>query len=279
MLQVTSTAESLVRQILLVAGEVGADLIYAYFDESAENNTKNGILAVCGYALDAAGVDGLVPEWQRLTERYRVPFFHMTECNANNGVFSHLSPAECDLAAREAIRLARTYPLHGHAMVLDQPVYREILQNEGFDCDPYTFMVWGQFIHVNRWVHENRPDEKISLFFESGYRSEPRANELLRAISPDHWGGKNHVTSHTFVRKEESEPTQAADLIAWHVRKAFENDRSGKAIRKDTQALIRDRKVLTIDWTVERLEKLRDDFIQSSGTLEQAAKTIFAPAR
>lgn len=251
-------------------------MINAYFDESSEGKAYTGLLSVSGYALDMAGVDGLIPEWRAMLEKYRLPYFHMTECNACDGIFAHLSEDACDLCAREAIRIARLHTLHGHSFVLDQDEYREILQDRGFDVDPYTFMVWGTFIHVNRWVHENRPDEKISLFFESGYETQPKANELLRVVTQDQWRGKNHVISYSFVRKEDSEPAQAADLIAWNVRKGFGAWRDGKPIRGDTMALLKNRKTLTIEFTADRLRGLRDDFVKTSGSLAVAAKTIFA---
>jgi hypothetical protein len=253
-----------------------AVLISAYFDESAEGDSQNGLLSVSGYALDMVGVDRLIPEWKQMLDKYRLPYFHMSECNACSGIYDHLDDDECDECARAAIQIARSHPLHGHAFAVDQSEYREIMQNHGFDCDPYTFMVWGIFIHVNRWVHENRSNQGISLYFESGYQTQRRANELLQALSQDQWGGKNHVVRYEFVRKETSEPTQAADLVAWHVRKLYENIRNGKPARRDTQALIKDRRVLTIAWTAERLKKLRDDFCRKSGSLENAAKNIFS---
>jgi hypothetical protein len=39
-------------------------LISVFFDESAENDSRNGLLAVSGYALDVAGVDALASEWK-----------------------------------------------------------------------------------------------------------------------------------------------------------------------------------------------------------------------
>lgn len=274
-----TVANSPFRQILRgMGGETGvAVLISAYFDESAENDSQNGLLAVSGYVLDLDGVNGLIPEWQALLGKYRLPHFHMVECNVCKGVFCHLSDSECDLCAREAIRIARAYPLHGHAVVLDQGVYRQILQNEGFGCDPYTFMVWTNFIHVNKWVHHNRPTADISLFFEQGYRTQSRANELLQAISADKIGGKeNRVIGHAFVAKEKSEPTQAADLIAWHIRKGYENKRNDKPVRGDTRALFDDRKILTIEYTAAKLAEIRDDFKAKAGSLKAATELLFS---
>lgn len=271
-------AEPVFRQIFrsIGGGKRVAVLISAYFDESAEGDSQNGILCVSGYVLDMDGIDGLIPEWKGMLSTYRLPYFHMSECNACCGIYRHLTDDECDKCARQAIQIARRYPLHGQAFVLHQTTYQDILQSEGFDCDPYSFMLWCAFVHVNRWTNDNRPDERISLFFESGYKHQSRANDLLQAVTQDRWGGRNRVASHTFVCKEDSEPTQAADLIAWHIRKGYENISLGKPIRRDTKALFDDRRVLTIEWTKERLELVRNQFRKKSGTLQQAAQTLFS---
>ncbi|MET4389371.1 hypothetical protein ABIB73_005142 [Bradyrhizobium sp. F1.4.3] len=253
-----------------------AVLINAFFDESSEGDAHNGLLTVSGYALDLAGVGRLTAEWQTLLDDYRLPYFHMAECNACDGIFEHLDNTECDNCAREAISIARAHPLHAHSFVLDQPQYREILQDQGFDCDPYSFMVFSAFLHVNKWVHENQPTRRISLFFESGYRTQKRATEVLQYVTKDNLRGKNRVDSYTFVRKEASYPTQAADLIAWHIRKGYENLRYGKPVRKDTKALLEDRTVLTIEFNESRLEEIRDNFCRKSGNLSNAAKVLFS---
>jgi hypothetical protein len=257
-----------------------AVLISAYFDESSEADSKSGILAVCGYALDETGVRQLSRSWQRMLSKYGLPYFHMTECNSNTGIFEQLNANDCDRCARKAIKLARKYPLHGHAYSLDQSQYREILQNRGFDCDPYTFLVWTAFIHVYKWVHKNKPDYKISLYFEKGYETESRANELLKAALHDPFVGgiPNRVTSFSFVKKEDSEPTQAGDLVAWHVRRGFQHERQKRGFRKDTLALIEDRHIFTVEFNAERLEGIRDDFVQKAGSLENAARLLFSPS-
>ena len=188
-------------------------MISAFFDESAENDSRNGLLAVSGYALDVAGVIGLTSEWQELLRSFGLPYFHMSECNANDGIFGEFSKESCDKCARRAIRIARQYPLHGYAIVLDQSDYRRVFEDEGFNCDPYTFLLWTAMIHVKKWVDINMPHTAISLFFEKGYRTESRANELLRLSA------RESLFNYAFVDKVRSEPIQAADLIAWHIRK------------------------------------------------------------
>jgi hypothetical protein len=84
------------------------------------------------------------------------------------------------------------------------------------------------------------------------------------------------VTSHTFD-KDCSCAGQAADLLAWHVRKGNANQAAGNPVRKDTLALIEDRSIKTIHYERARLMLIRDDFIRKSGSLERAARILFNP--
>jgi hypothetical protein len=211
-----------------------------------------------------------------MLREYELPYFHMSECNAHKGIFQHLDKESCDQCARKAIELARAHPLHGHVVIIDQSDYRKILQENGFSCDPYTFLSWTVFVHVNKWVHENRPDEKISLFFEAGYKAQSKTNELLQLLTNDDWGGKNRVVRNTFVGKEDSGPCQAADLISWQVRSLYQNDREGRPPRRDTIALLEDKKNLTIYYTAERLEAIRGEFQRLSGSLENATRSMYS---
>jgi hypothetical protein len=248
-------------------------LINAHFDESSEGDTKNGLLAVCGYALDDAGIKRLIPAWKRMLDKYDLPFFRMSDCNSGKGVFSHLDPADCDKCARKAIKLARKYTLHGHAYVLDQTEYRQILEDNGFDCDPYSFLVWSSFLHVNKWVLNNRPNHKIALFFEAGYKTQKRAKDLMAASLNDKF---NLVSRTDFVKKEDSEPTQAGDLVAWHIRRGYEHMRTKKSFKKDTLALIENKSIKTIHFNAEGLRKIRGDFEKKAGSLANATELIFS---
>jgi hypothetical protein len=254
-----------------------AVIISAYFDESSEQRSKDGIFAVCGYALDDTGVRRLSRAWARMNAKYGVPYFRMSECNYGSDKFEHLGPDERDLCARRAIALAHKFPLVGYAYVLDQPEYKRILQDGGFDCDPYSFLVWTAFIHVNKWVQKNKPDHIVNLYFENGHESEPRARELLSAVKNDKFQGlPNRVGLTGFVKKEVSEPAQAGDLLAWQVRRGYEHIKHNKKLRKDTLALIEGKSIKTIEFTPKILESLRDQFIEISGSLERASRNLFS---
>jgi hypothetical protein len=67
-----TAAESIFRQVFrsIGGGKRIAVLINAYFDESAEQDSQNGMLSVSGYDIELAGLDGLIHEWRRMINDY-----------------------------------------------------------------------------------------------------------------------------------------------------------------------------------------------------------------
>ena len=260
-------------------------MISAYFDESAEEKVGHGVLTVAGYVFEDAGLTGLEREWRELLRTYKLPYFHMAECNVDDpqppNVFAHLTKDERIEAAKVAIAIAREHPLVGAAYVVKQEEYREILEDGGFVCDAYSFLLWSALLQVAKWCTQNRPQQSLSLFFEQGYKSQSRANELLRFAIQDKaaWRSKGRppIISHSFFDKDCSYPGQAADLLAWHVRKGNASAFAGRPIRKDTIALFEDRVIKTVHYPRSQLIEIRDHFIEKSGTLERAAHILFTP--
>ncbi|MCC0033960.1 MAG: DUF3800 domain-containing protein [Hoeflea sp.] len=270
-----------------ISGEKGlAIVIFAYFDESAEQTVGQGVLTVAGYVFEEEGLRGLENAWADLLRKYRLPYFHMTECNVDDplppdNVFCGLTKPQRIQAAKDAIAIARKYPLHGAAYVVWQEEYREILEDEGFACDAYSFLLWSALLQVSKWCVANHPTQSLSLFFEQGYKSQSRADGLLQFVIQDDivWRkkGRPSAIGHSFFDKDTSYPGQAADLLAWHVRKANANLSVGKPVRKDSSALFDGRIIKTVHYPRERLLDIRDHFVQKSGSLERAAQILFTP--
>lgn len=260
-------------------------LIRAYFDESAEEKVGKGYLTVAGYVFDDEGFRGLQDKWKGMLDVYELPYFHMTECNVDDpqppNVFAHLSKPKRIEAATDAIAIAREYPLHGAGYVVRQEDYQEVLMDGGFDCDAYSFLLWTALLQVAKWCVANKPNQPLALFFEQGYKSRSRADELLQYVIQDQavWRNKGRppAISHEFFDKDASYSGQAADLLAWHVRKGNANAFAGRPIRKDTLALIEDRKVWTVHYTRERLAEIKNHFIEKSGSLARASQILFTP--
>ena len=258
-------------------------LIRAYFDESAEGTAGRGFLTVAGYVLSGTKLQNLERDWKRMLAQYQLPYFHMSECNASDplkseNVFSHLSAQKRIDCAKKAIEIARSQTLHGAAYILREEDYQEILEGPGFNCDSYSFLLWTALIHIGKWRDQKKPNADLSLSFEQGYRTQSRADELLKIVSQDpRFKQDMRVTGHDFFKKEDSCPGQAADLLAWHVRKIRANQAEEKPIRKDSLALVEGVSVRTISYDRTRLMMMRDDFVRHSGSLARAARILFNP--
>lgn len=258
-------------------------MIRAYFDESYDSNDRSGVFTVSGYVFTGSKLKALEKAWKRMLDRYELPYFHMAECNASDplkpdNVFFRLSEAERIACATEAIRIARENTLHGHVCILRQKDYRDILEGRGFDCDSYSFLLWTTMIQMGKWRDQHRPKHDLALFFEQGYDKQSRANELLQLVSQDRQFRESlGLTSHAFFNKDESYPGQAADLIAWHIRKLYSNLGAAKPVRKDTAALLDGTIVKTIKYDSVQLHILSDQFERHAGSLARASRVIFNP--
>ena len=138
-------------------------------------------------------------------------------------------------------------------------------------------MLWSALIHVGKWKDQNKPQQSLSLFFEQGYSTQSRANELLQYAIQDkalRRGGPG-IISHSFFDKDCSYPGQAADLLAWNVRKGNANVYAGKPLRGDTRALIEGRITKTVFFDRKRLTLLSEDFVKKCGSLAVASRQLF----
>ena len=78
----------------------------AYFDESG---TGADALDLClaGYVFERDRAVAFDLEWRQMLSDFGLPYFHMKECVHNVGVYAHLTPGQCDEAARKAANEAR----------------------------------------------------------------------------------------------------------------------------------------------------------------------------
>ncbi|MFZ6658809.1 DUF3800 domain-containing protein [Undibacterium sp. TJN19] len=211
--------------------------VEAYFDESGTHD-GSPFLCVAGYIFEKNKSIELDEKWRKMLLHYGLPYFHMKECAHNMGVYKHLSREQCDLAAREAINLIKTYAARGIAVSLDVSSYKMIPPNGIFN-NPYSFMCWQVFNGVHNWSNENNHNKPISYFFESGaegFGDFQRATDTIfkyPLLKEKYRGG-----SVSFQNKTNAIQLQCADLLAWHWFTHNKRKKRGEKIRKDFRSLV-----------------------------------------
>lgn len=213
----------------------GVMIIKSYFDESY----NDGLMCVAGYSFTSSNARRLDAAWARMLRKYCLPYFRMSACNSNTDPFEDLSEAECIAVAKEAISIINRYAHHGYACTVDATAFERIVTKKGFVSTPYEFCVWMILVASKSVVSVKYPQSVLSYFFESGFRDQKNANNLMHNIfaSPD-LRSSYRYGSHSFVDKTLCRPTQAADLLSWQWYKDMTRRRDGRTSpRGDLKAL------------------------------------------
>ena len=171
-------------------------------------------------------------KWQRILDRYKVPYFHMVDVAHGSGVFSDMPTAKRDNMARLMIGLVQKYVTWGFGVAC--PPHRHDDPLNG--TDPYSSCMSTLLTAIDAALVTEIPGISYDLYMEDGHSSKGRAaQDIKRSIG---LGAHDRMSSFAFVKKRDSILLQAADLLVWQFAKNVKDKVfSGRRIRKDFIAL------------------------------------------
>lgn len=235
-----SCYEILTRMLEIIApGEGGlVAFLECYFDESGSHD-GSPVLCVAGYLFDKDRCRELDLKWNDMLGRYKLPYFRMSSCAHNDYPFNHLTSNECDLAAREAIKLINDHALLGVAVAINERDYNTWFDGPSHTGSAYTFCCWQVLSGIRSWIMKNDFHGDVGYFFESGHDSDGEADALMKRIFSNPNLKRNYCyAAHAFVDKKKVRPVQTADILAWQqatqVKRWLNNDHR---MRADFRAL------------------------------------------
>jgi hypothetical protein len=238
-------------------------LMSAFFDESESGE----FLTLGGYLFRRSMVRPFESDWSRMLRRYDLPYFRMSACNVERPPFDKLSRDECDLVAREAIRLVIKYAKLGYFVAIKPTEFYEVVGERGFAYNPYTLCAHVCLLGMRYWADRNDPKARISYFFEAGAKHQRDAALVFDNLANDpsrEW--KEMYSGHTFVLKKKSMPTQAADMLARQASKQMKRAENGlQRPRGDFAALLDGVRHEWLEATKSRLQELVDNLNQAAG--------------
>lgn len=208
----------------------------AYFDASSAGE----FLGVGGYLFRKKFVKPFEKEWNGMRRKFGLDFFHMTDCNAQQGPFQHLEKPDCDAAARMAIASIKKFAAQGFSAATQPVVFRGVSGAEDLLHNPFSACVSAVLAQCGAWAEENDPDARIFYVFEAGDDHQADAHKILQSIADNpKRRARYHYEDHAFLTKRGSLPTQAADILAWHVSKQWDREQRGiDRLRGDFSALV-----------------------------------------
>ncbi len=230
---------SALRLIDIVVPDDGCLIVLAesYFDESNTHGGKER-LCVAGYIFKKEAAEQQATLWAELLAKWKLPYFHMIECAHNIEKFAHLKKDECDLAARDAIKIIKETASMGVGITVLESDYLEIMPKVEFYGSAYDACARDVISGVAHWIEANEFEGVMHYFFEDGTNTENNASfSILRMMKDAETRLEARYGGHTFIPKVRSPGVQAADIFAWHAGQDCKRALRGDPIRKDFESL------------------------------------------
>jgi hypothetical protein len=275
--------EAVLRNIRVVLPDGGCSIMLAesYFDET-NTHKGNDRLCIGGYVFHKEKAEQQAIRWAELLTKWNLPYFHMVDCAHNIGVFAHLSPTECDLAAREAIQIIKDTAETGVAITVLESEYLEVMPDMKFFGSAYDSLARDVISGVSAWLEATAFKGAMHYYFEEGTATERNAGYCITQFMRDPEIRKETCyEGHSFVKKIRSPGVQAADILAWHAGQDCKRALRGDPIRKDFASLT-EIPHRVFHYTPEKLREIAG-IIQSelaaAGLTQELAKSLDELAR
>ena len=227
------------RIIRVAVPRTGCLLVLAesYFDES---NTHGGTDRLCvgGYIFRKEKAEEHAERWGQMLTKWGLGCFHMVDCAHNVEEFERLSKDECDLAARDAIKIIKETASAGVCVTVLESDYNEIIPKFGFIGSAYDSSARDILTGVSAWMDAENFQGAMHYFFEAGADTENNASTcIMRMMTDPELKAEARYAGHSFVPKKCSPGVQAADILAWHAGQDCKRALRGDPIRKDFASL------------------------------------------
>jgi hypothetical protein len=224
-------------RVVLSFNECALVLAESYFDET-NTHSADKRLCVGGYVFLSDAAEEQARRWLANNERWGLPYFHMVECAHNTGIYAHLTEEECDLAAREAIKIIKETASQGVCVTVLAADYDELMPPLNFLGSAYDHCARAVITGVANWIGRSQFSGDMHYFFEAGVDTQSAASaSILEMMRDADIRREARYVGHTFIEKARSPGVQAADLLAWHAGQDCARAERGDPMRKDFQSL------------------------------------------
>ncbi len=211
----------------------------AYFDESGIHGESKALTVACVLSTDKKWLE-FNGEWENCLRLLDLDSFHMTDYENNQGPYKTWGKDKKKEELSNMIEI-----IHKHVPVListslnlDDSLYIESMLNE--PSSPFELCFRSCLNQIEKWKIAKGFSEQTAIVYEKGsgygniihktYNEAKQAGSRFRSIS--------------FDNKKESNPLQAADILAYEGYKEMVNDKvcseSFRDMRKSAKKLIRE---------------------------------------
>lgn len=192
-----------------------------YIDDSGKNDPPVFILA---------GFVATIDSWVEFSRRWRdalggLPYFKMKDANRCNGVFKGFSHAERDQKLIELASIIRDQVEFGIAIAIPHDAYNRVFTGKmmkAYDT-PFTLTHSLMMNRVHKFLTEVGNHDEVDVIFDRQLDNEKdiiASAELgQEKMFPD--VRRRFPTLPSFADDKRALPIQAADMLAWHIRRSW----------------------------------------------------------
>ena len=251
-----SSAERISRFILVLR---------SYSDDSG--NSDPPVFVLAGYVARAEQWDEFNERWiAALLEPRRLDYFKMKEAAALVDQFRGWTPAERDHKLAELISIIKETVIAGFASTVYHEDYRAAFAGKiSREVDtPYWLMYHSMMRLVLDWQFRRGDDEKVSFIFDEQGKQTDQVQatwtNFLTYLPPRMKALMGDRPSH--LNDVKTPPLQAADLLAWHIRRLYDEHEQGTVFSAPYMETLTSIPLREFLWTPEELHKFRSSVLK-----------------
>jgi len=231
----------------------------AYIDDSGSGDPPVFLLA--GFVARAE-------RWAELSERWdealrgppRLEYFKMKEAAALEGQFKGWRGNDRDGLLAKLVKIIKDHVLVAVSSVVYHQDYREVISDKiSKETDaPYWLMYHSIIETTYRWELANGLKEKVSFIFDEQFKQ----SDIVQGAWSVYYEQAPEEYKELFgdrpVHKKDTDvlPLQAADLLAWHIRREYYELGKGSQLNTPVMDAIRDIQGAHDRWTKDRLQEM-----------------------
>jgi hypothetical protein len=231
----------------------------AYIDDSGKGNPPVFLLA--GFLSRAEQWEDFSEKWvDALRGSPKLDYFKMSEAAAFEGQFRGWNEEDRDARLAELVGIIKDHVLLGVSSVVYHRDYDEIIKDKlSKETDnPYWFMYHAIMETTYRWDIENGIKEKVNFIFDEQFKQSDivqGAWSIYYEQAPTHF---KELFGERPVHKNDvgTWPLQAADMLAWHIRRSYYELELGNVFTSPTMEVLRSIKGAHDPWTRDRLQEI-----------------------
>jgi hypothetical protein len=231
----------------------------AYVDDSGSGDPPVFLLA--GFVAGAERWAEFSEHWiEALRGPPKPDYFKMAEAAAFEGQFKGWSEPDRDARLAKLVGIIKDHVLVGVSSVVYHHDYSEVISDKlSKETDaPYWLMYHAIMELVYRWELANGIREKINFIFDEQFKQSDMAQASWSVYYDQSPAEFKELFGDRPVHKNNVDtwPLQAADMLAWHIRRSYYEQESGNTFFSPTMEVLRSIGGAHDLWTKERLQEI-----------------------